>query len=540
MDNPPSASQSIAINTAVGADVRIGDDFQLTHNWEGGIDDVRIYDEALDAAAIAALALDTPILSAFGASAEIVASGSPVVLSWDSDAGNDALSIDNGVGDVSGLGMVTVNPTANTTYTLTGTRGADTQQRQVTVLVDTAPLIEAIANLGSATLVEGQSTTIRWDVFGETSLGINGTDVTGLDQTELSPDVTTTYTFSATNPFGTVTSEFTLIVVDGSSPDLSWAAAGLPDGVLTQWDPAINVTGNNGITFINTTGGEVQSGLSNFTGVSAWVNSPGYNLSSNPGDSWQDGLGDPATKEDVSWEMVVRPGDFSGTHVLFNTGGNGDGTAIVLTDSTLDFRVQTAATDDQRIIITADLAALGNATDFFHIVATVDVDAVNPGAATLYVNGQLASSATSASALDDWDGADLAELGKGGNVPTSTTFPFEAFTGDIALFNYYGARVLNDSQVSARYSAIGGSAGDLTITDIEYDGVAGEIRLTFASIPGRTYALETTADLAAPSWSEIDDSILSDGTETTVILGGITLPDPGNPRRFYRIRPGVE
>ncbi|MDA7518324.1 LamG domain-containing protein, partial [bacterium] len=46
---PPSASQSVAIATASGADVRIGDDFQGNHNWDGWIDEVRIYDEALDA-----------------------------------------------------------------------------------------------------------------------------------------------------------------------------------------------------------------------------------------------------------------------------------------------------------------------------------------------------------------------------------------------------------------------------------------------------------------------------------------------------------
>ena len=124
VDTPPSASQSVVINTASIADVRIGDDFQTTHNWEGGIDDVRIYDEALDANAIAALAIGTPIIADFVASEEVVASGSPVELSWSSDPGNDALAIDSGVGDVSGLSMITVNPTATTTYTITGNRGA--------------------------------------------------------------------------------------------------------------------------------------------------------------------------------------------------------------------------------------------------------------------------------------------------------------------------------------------------------------------------------------------------------------------------------
>lgn len=540
IDSPPSASQSVAINTAVGSDVRIGDDFQLNHNWRGGIDEVRIYDEALDAAAIADLVIGDSILSTFEASEEAVASGAPVELSWASDPANDTLTIDNGVGAVSGLAMTTVNPTATTTYTLTGTRGGGTAQLQVTVLVDTAPLINEVINLGSETLLEGQSTTIFWDVFGEASLSMNGDDVTGLDRTELSPTETTTYSFAATNAFGTTTSEFTLTVIDGSNPDLGWEVAEQPDGVLTRWDPTTNTTGNVGIAFINNTGGTVQSGASNFSSISKWVNSPGYNLAANPLDSWQDGLGDLVTKEDVSWEMVVRPGDFTGTHTLFNTGGNGQGLGIVLTASILDFRFQSADNASQRIIISTDLSAIGLATDFFHIVATADVGGLSPGVATLYVNGQLVAGPTSSTGIiADWDGGDLAELGKGANIPTSTTFPFEAFTGDIAVFNYYGSRVLNASQVSDKYDALGGPGGDLAIKNIEYDDAAGGIRLTFDSIPGQTYALETTVDLSTEAWIELDDSIPSGGTETTILISGVVLPDPGNPRRFYRILLGL-
>jgi hypothetical protein len=437
--------------------------------------------------------------------------------------------------------MITVNPTVTTTYTITGNRGGDTLQREVTVLVDSAPLLNSFTNAGSETILAGQSTLVRWDAFGEVSLSINGTDVTGQEFIDLSPTETTTFTLTATNPFGTTTKELTVTVLDGNIPDLGWEAAGLPDGNLGQWDPAINTTGNNGITFINNTGGEVQSGTSNFTGVTSWVNSPGYNLSSNPADSWQDGLGDLATKADVSWEMVVRPGDFNGTHTLFNTGGNGDGTAIVLTDSTLDFRFQTANTDEGRIIISTDLAALGSASEFFHIVATADVGSGVVGTSTLYVNGQLiAGPISSTGIIDDWDGGDLAELGKGGNIPAGNPFTFDPFNGDIAVFNYYGGRILNASQVLEKYTAISGGAIGLAITAIDYDLSSGEIRLTFNSVPGRTYALETTLDLTAANWLEIDDSIAAEDTQSIVVINESFLTDPGAARRFFRIRPGVE
>ena len=127
----------------------------------------------------------------------------------------------------------------------------------------------------------------------------------------------------------------------------------------------------------------MQSGASNFSAVSQWVNSPGFNLSSNPNDSWQDGLGDLITKENVSWEMVFRPGDFVGTHVLFNTGGNGDGTAITITGSVLDFRFQDADSTAQRLVISKDLAEIGPATDFYHVVCLADIASLKSAKAAI-------------------------------------------------------------------------------------------------------------------------------------------------------------
>jgi len=213
----------------------------------------------------------------------------------------------------------------------------------------------------------------------------------------------------------------------------------------------------------------------------------------------------------------------------------------VLTDSILDFRFQTANTDAERLIISTDLAALGSADEFFHIVVTADVGVGTVGTAELYVNGQLLAGPTSSTGfIDDWDGGDLAELGKGGNIPASTTFPFEAFDGDIALFNYYGDRILSAAAVSEKYAALGGSGGGLSITAIDYDLGSGEISLTFNSVPGRTYALETTLDLSAVNWTEVDDSIQADDTQTTVVLNESSLTNSGAARRFFRIRPGLE
>ncbi|MFT5412772.1 MAG: hypothetical protein ACI9NC_005524 [Verrucomicrobiales bacterium] len=534
---PPSASLSQTINTAVGADVKIGAEFNVNNNWNGDLDDVRIYDEAIDAITVETLAAGTPIISSFETDAEIVASGAPVVLSWVSDPANDTLVIDNGVGDVSGLSMTTVNPTADTTYKLSGTRGATTIEQEVTVLVGKLPIINSYSVEGSTEILAGSSVQLSWDIFGEVSVDLNGSDVTGQSLTMERPTQTTVYTLSATNAFGTSTAVVTVTVLAETNPDLSWSAAGLPDGGLTTWNPIINVTGNEGIVFNRNTTGTVVSGASNFSNITQWVNSPGYNLSSTPGDSWQDGLGNAATQTNVSWEMVFRPGDFTGFHVLFNTGGNGDGTAFTLDGSVLDFRFQDANSAAQRVTISTDLANIGAATDFYHVVGLADVDTANSGTGSLYVNGVLvAGPTTSTGTIVDWDGGDLAEIGKGNNIPDDSPSNAVAFTGDVALLNYYGARILSELQIADIFAAIGGGSSqqEFKITSIFYNDVEQRIELTFNSRPGLIYSIDESIDMT--SWSEVDDTVNSQGTLTTFFTPGITLPDPEAPRNYYRVR----
>ncbi len=76
------------------------------------------------------------VLSNFTSTTLTVASGSSVILTW-SAQNCSSLSIDQGVGDVTGLTSKTVTPTATTTYTITGSFGAATAS--VTITVSSAP-----------------------------------------------------------------------------------------------------------------------------------------------------------------------------------------------------------------------------------------------------------------------------------------------------------------------------------------------------------------------------------------------------------------
>ena len=103
----------------------------------------------------------------------------------------------------------------------------------------------------------------------------------------------------------------------GHLPTLTWYAAQNLDGDA-QW-PALQDAGRSW-----TFGGPVVAkfGATDFPGAPAWFNAPAANQPS------LDGVG--GSNQNVSWELVFRPGDLVGSHVIFETGGNGDGTAFVL------------------------------------------------------------------------------------------------------------------------------------------------------------------------------------------------------------------
>ena len=81
---------------------------------------------------------------------------------------------------------------------------------------------------------------------------------------------------------------------------------------------------------------------------------------------------------------------------------------------------------------------------------------------------------------------------------------------------------------------------EVTITDITWDPTAGELSITFASVAGRTYALETTDDLAEIDWIELNDSIPATSEESTVVITQDFIPSSEYPRQFFRIRPALE
>ena len=512
-----------------------------TFFYDGVIDEFAIYDGTSLTADQARLHYLTGIQSdmvpikSFTSDQVRVASGDPVILSWEVND-FDSLSIDNGVADVAGMtvngaGSTTVNPTGSTTYILNGTSDSLDQRASVRVHVG-PPVISSFTTIGADTILSGNSATLVWEVSGEASLSLSPDvgDVGDLDSAVVSPVANTTYILTATNELGSVTEDVTVTVSNNVPPTLGWNAKDVVD-LGVEWQPTINSTGNAGIVWIGS--GTVETGSSNFGNITTWINSPNLALMSNPADSFQDGLGDPVTKADVSWEFIFRPGDFEGLHTLFNTGGNGAGTAFVLNGSVLDFRFQNANNDSQRVIASSDLAEIGAASDFFHVVGVGDVDSATSGTARFFVNGELKAEVTSTGAIEDWDGGDLAELGKGNNIPGGNPFNPESFNGDIAVFNYFQGILITEEQAQALFLAQGASAGALEITEIEVMDLS--VELSWNSSPDRNYAIDMATSLDG-DWIELADSLeAGDGPESTY-TANFSEGNPQPVKAFFRVR----
>jgi hypothetical protein len=76
-----------------------------------------------------------PVISSFLVSSSAVSYGQSAVLSWTTSSAN-SLSINQGVGSVTGKTSVTVTPAVTTTYTLTATNGVGSTTSSVTLVVN--------------------------------------------------------------------------------------------------------------------------------------------------------------------------------------------------------------------------------------------------------------------------------------------------------------------------------------------------------------------------------------------------------------------
>lgn len=180
-----------------------------------------------------AAASGAPVITSFTASPNTVNLGAPTTLNW-SVTGATSLSIDQGVGTVTGTSQ-SITPSATTIYTLTATNayGSTTATLLMTVnSVAGLPIISSFTAVPTRFSPAGEDVLLSWTTVGATSLAIKETGnvflngnltfgpygpyygVTGTSKvyhpTSMSGEGKK-YTLQATNSFGSVTSEVTLV-----------------------------------------------------------------------------------------------------------------------------------------------------------------------------------------------------------------------------------------------------------------------------------------------------------------------------------------
>ena len=165
-----------------------------------------------------AITKDPPVVNTFSASRDSIMLGDNITLTWAVE-GARTVSISPGIGNVPSSGWMMVIPTATTTYQLSAvnTFGTETAEAPVTVNTEpdgVAPLIRAFtATPGS--ISEGGTSSLTWDIKGATLLIIDqsiGIPASKYSQ-PVSPAVTTSYSLTAINSYGTDNATVTVNVV---------------------------------------------------------------------------------------------------------------------------------------------------------------------------------------------------------------------------------------------------------------------------------------------------------------------------------------
>lgn len=157
-----------------------------------------------------------PQISSFTATPAEIELGESSTLAWTVDGTIDSLKVTPGNINVTGQTSLGVSPTETTTYTLTAVNesGEATATTDVTVIVP-APQISTFTATPPS-IAEGGSSTLAWTVSGPVdSLTISpgNLNVTGQNNTSVSPTQTTTYTLTAVNAGGQVTAQATVTVL---------------------------------------------------------------------------------------------------------------------------------------------------------------------------------------------------------------------------------------------------------------------------------------------------------------------------------------
>lgn len=135
-------------------------------------------------------------------------------------------------------------------------------------------------------------------------------------------------------------------------------------------------------------------------------------------------------------------------------------------------------------------------------------------------------------AENDWE-AIFSATGPNANALAPASWTADQHAGETVRLRIYDTHSGGWGHVDVddiRYSAAGGTGSDtIEITDVSYDETNDEITITWKSIDGVTYAVDSSTDLVL--WPELIDVWPGQPGETSY-----THTNPQGPTRFYRVR----
>jgi hypothetical protein len=149
----------------------------------------------------------------FSATPATIAPGGVSTLAWQTENATE-VSI-SGIGSVAANGAAPVSPTQTTTYTITARNlyGEVNATATVQVAPSAAPRILKFA-ASPVEILPTEQASLVWEVENATSVTISGIgNVNPVGSSTLSPADTTTYTITATNPYGQVSATAAISVI---------------------------------------------------------------------------------------------------------------------------------------------------------------------------------------------------------------------------------------------------------------------------------------------------------------------------------------
>jgi len=445
-----------------------------------------------------------PDILTFTSSSTNVMSGETVTFSW-LVKGADTLSIDQGVGVVTGSSTVDVVVNSTATYTLTAhNANGDTLATQTVTVRANPPVINAFS--ASKTVVPpGTTVVLSWDVDDATSLSLDQGigDVTGETSKNVLIYSATTYTLSAINANGTTTAsvEITIGEDDGQLAhytfDVDGTATVGTDAILgsaASIDPTDPAMGAGALALSGVIDDQIQ-------GTDGAVSGNNFDWSA-------------SDVRTVAFWMKATAGDHGDIYSTMISMGAGIGAGqrfdIRLDGDKLRLEVQGGGTTTTTTNITDGT--------WHHVAVVVPVDGAKVSDVLYYVDGTYIGNFASGTAINTGTGP----LRMGDSYQGATR-DFKGSLDDVRLYD----KALTAEEIQDLLT--GGGTPPVPVEDLTIMDSASGVILSWTGADGKTYGVETNANLSTGNWQPLVGAL--PGTGGLIMVTNTT----DSAQTFYRV-----